>query len=363
MAASSASVARTAKGAIRTASSTAGRMAAASVMHGAWDVSKNDLPVGCGGRLWQVKLNLSVPIQKENRSIERMLRFLPSFLAVVETGSAAAAAERLHKTAAALSYDLRQLHALAGEPLFGRLGRGLQLTQAGTRFAAAARQALDLLARSADPAQPVAATPLRVAAVSGFGRYVLLPALFAVAGERPIELAFLRNEDVARRVREGQADLGFCFTRVRSASLRFAAIYEEQLALIAPPSWRVPKASAALAAWCREHPSVTYEESDFVFAHWHAHTLAGARHRLNQGDHYSELEEAVAAVSAGRGYSIVPVETAERLSTLHPLQVLRARQAGNMLHSATRQGDEAMAVLLESLSMELKRPRRRGTAR
>src|SRR5438874_3660847 len=107
-------------------------------------------------------------------------RYLPAFLAVGRTRSFSRAAESLHRTQPAVSYQIQQLEQQLGARLFDRTTRRLSLTHAGVRlldlcerfFGDFGRLAAGLRDPSASPPDP-----LRIASVSGFGRYVLFPIL------------------------------------------------------------------------------------------------------------------------------------------------------------------------------------------
>lgn len=106
---------------------------------------------------------------------------LRTFLAVLETGSARAAAVRLQVTESAVSASLAALQRDLGVPLFERHGRGLAVTEAGTVFADYARRILGLLDEGVAAArQGVGAETgrLRLAAVTTAGEY-LVPGLLA----------------------------------------------------------------------------------------------------------------------------------------------------------------------------------------
>lgn len=80
------------------------------------------------------------------------LNQLRTFLAVAETGSVRAAAERLFVTQPAVSSALASLSAEVGVPLVTRDGRGLRLTAAGVAFATYTSQALGLLDQAVNAA-------------------------------------------------------------------------------------------------------------------------------------------------------------------------------------------------------------------
>ena len=106
---------------------------------------------------------------------------LQSFLAIVDAGSARAAAAQLHVTESAVSASLAALQQEVGVALFERRGRGLGLTEGGVVFATYARQILGLLDESVVAARSGVAPEagrLRVVATTTAGEH-LLPSLLA----------------------------------------------------------------------------------------------------------------------------------------------------------------------------------------
>jgi LysR family transcriptional activator of mexEF-oprN operon len=77
------------------------------------------------------------------------LNLLPVLVAVADTGSVTAAAERLYLTQSAISAALGRLRAAIGEPIVTRLGRGVVLTERGARLVADARPHLDAILQAA----------------------------------------------------------------------------------------------------------------------------------------------------------------------------------------------------------------------
>lgn len=72
-----------------------------------------------------------------------------SFLAVADTGSVTAAAERLFRTQSAVSLQIKRLEESLGQPLFERLPRGVVLTPRGEQLVPYARRVVALLDEAA----------------------------------------------------------------------------------------------------------------------------------------------------------------------------------------------------------------------
>lgn len=85
------------------------------------------------------------------------LNLLPVLVAVADTGSVSAAAERLYLTQSAISAALGRLKLAIGEALVVRQGRGIVLTERGARLVAEARPHLDAIFQTA--LQPVRFDP------------------------------------------------------------------------------------------------------------------------------------------------------------------------------------------------------------
>jgi DNA-binding transcriptional LysR family regulator len=72
------------------------------------------------------------------------LDLLQTLVAIVDSGSFAAAALRIHRTQSAVSMQMRRLESIAGKPIFDRDGRKARLTPAGETLLAYARRILTL---------------------------------------------------------------------------------------------------------------------------------------------------------------------------------------------------------------------------
>ena len=91
------------------------------------------------------------------------LDLLRTFVAIAETGRFGAAADRVHRTQAAVSLQVRRLEERAQTALFRRRGRVMELTEAGETLLGYARRILDL--------NDAALGALRQGALSGTVRF------------------------------------------------------------------------------------------------------------------------------------------------------------------------------------------------
>lgn len=234
------------------------------------------------------------------------LRYLHTFRAVCEAGSLRAAASTLHRTEQAVSYQLRKLEDALGMPVFRRDSGRLVPNAAGDRLLAFCRDMgrdWDRLHEEMrDAAAPV--EPLRISAVSGFGRYQLLP-LFrdGPLADISIRMRYPTAEDVVRHIESGVSDLGFVHRMDIHDRLSHIALGAEEIVLIAAAD--APQPTLDIESLRQVH-YVTYDESDYVFATWFTQVLGVSSARPNVVAHFEELEEVLDWVIAGRGLSIVP---------------------------------------------------------
>jgi DNA-binding transcriptional LysR family regulator len=260
------------------------------------------------------------------------LRYLPAFRAVCETGSLRAAALTLHRTEQALSYQIRRLEERLGTPLFDRRAGRLAPNARGLRLLEFCRDMHRDWSRVRDALDETAGdAPLRIAAVSGFGRYVLLP-LFrdGPLADVPLRMHYPTAPDVARAVLDGTADLGFVHCPQPHDRLVHEPVAQEEIVMIGPPHM-----AATGLEKLHQAPFVTYDESDYVFATWFAQVAGTAPPPLHAVAHFEELEEVLAWVAAGRGLSIVPADCAASAAGRGDVAVLRwpGRRCTNAIHA------------------------------
>lgn len=230
------------------------------------------------------------------------LTALRAFDAAARHMSFAKAAEELNVTPAALSFQIKSLEEHLGTPLFRRLNRLVELTEAGRALAPDAQSGFETLTRGWRAAQRTQDhQSLTVTAGPAFTAKWLAPRLFEFAQEHPeIELRFsatLRAMDFAR----DDVDVAVRFGYGPDPGLYSLPLAEE---------WVTPVMVPELAA---RHPDpadlkdavlITDESMDFLDppADWAEWSVAmGLAPLKPAGPRFSQADHAVDAALAGAG--------------------------------------------------------------
>lgn len=136
---------------------------------------------------------------------------LRSFVAGVELGAFARAADRLGRSTSAVSAQLKKLEDQAGVDLFRRAGRGLALTDSGETLLAYARRLLDLNDEAVNALKGAALEGwIRLGLQEDFGEALLPRVLGRFARAHPkvrIEGHIARNAQLMEKLAAGQLDL------------------------------------------------------------------------------------------------------------------------------------------------------------
>ncbi len=156
------------------------------------------------------------------------LRQLEYLVAVGETGSIAAAADRVNVSSPSISVAIAQLEQEFGLPLFVRRhAQGLSLTQGGRQFVAEARAVLTAAARLNDLANEITGKvrgPLSVACLQTFAQFVL-PGLRRSFTDLYPEVEFRQFErhqaEIFEGLRQAHFDVALTYDLDIPADLRF----------------------------------------------------------------------------------------------------------------------------------------------
>jgi DNA-binding transcriptional LysR family regulator len=172
-------------------------------------------------------------------------------LVVAQTGSVGEAARRLHKTASAVSQQLRRIEQRFGVALFERAGRGLRPSPAGetvlgslTRLFEEATSLEELL----DELATERVTTLRIAASDYLGEALLLPVLRRLAADATplrFDITTTNSVEAARLLADGLVDVAMVSSH-RPAGPDAVVLCQQRFYWIAPRRGRAQPLRARL---------------------------------------------------------------------------------------------------------------------
>lgn len=164
------------------------------------------------------------------------LRHLRIFVAVCETGSTTAAAEKLYLSQPAVSLAVTELERYYGVRLFDRLAKRLYITEAGREFLQYASHIVGLFdemereVRNLDEAGVI-----RIGTSVTIGNYLLPGYLTAFQHHRPrmrVQAVIENSEVVERYVLENRVDLGLVEGAVHSEYVQSEPFRRDELVAI-----------------------------------------------------------------------------------------------------------------------------------
>ena len=228
-------------------------------------------------------------------------RLLRAFVAIADSGSFTAAADRLHMTQSTMSQQIARLEEAIGRALVDRAARPVRLTVTGERLLGHARRILSL---QSEALTLVAETSGTTSVRSGMPDDIATPEIaraFAAFTKRHKEARLdvttgLRS-DLARRYRAGELDI--VVLKEDTPSADSWASFEE------PIAWFI--AGDAAAALPDPVPLVTFPPGglyrDAMFER-----LERERRRWYVAFTSASLRNVLMAIEAGLGLSLLPVD-------------------------------------------------------
>lgn len=167
---------------------------------------------------------------------DRQLRY---FVRIAELKSLSRAAEDLDQTQSGLSRQLAALEAHVGKPLFVRTGRGVELTEAGTRLLdgiVPAYRSIDQTLQAVRQREGVTQGSVRLATVHTLSYYFMAEVVAQFVSSREhVNLSVMgrSSPEVVALVESGKADIGFVYdAAVASDALASTPLFDDDMCLI-----------------------------------------------------------------------------------------------------------------------------------
>lgn len=272
---------------------------------------------------------------------------LSAFVTVARTGSFSVAAKALFLTQPAVSKRIAALEGHLGTPLFDRIGRKIQVTQAGMALLPRAENILLQIREArhamADLSGEVSGE-LRVATSHHLGLHKLPPVLRAFASRYPrvnLQFEFLDSEVAHERVAQGRCELAVVtLAPSPMPQLICEPIWLDPLVFVAQVSQQTPPSTLIeLSRIPAILPDLKTYTGRLVKACFDARGLPLA---LNMATNY--LETIKMMVSVGLGWSVLPQSMLdEQLQVLPVEEVQLQRCLGVVRHQKRHLSNAASA--------------------
>ncbi|MGH7775921.1 MAG: LysR substrate-binding domain-containing protein, partial [Candidatus Dormibacterales bacterium] len=193
------------------------------------------------------------------------LHQLRTFKAVADRLSFSAAAQELRLTQPSVSYQVKELEAELGMDLLDRLGKRVQLTEAGRLLYGYARRTLNILDEAAlalEELRGVARGTLKVGASITVGIYVIPAALGAFKREHPglaIALEIANRGQIQEQVLRSEIDLAVVGPPLKNPDLTSLPFMTDELVVVAPPNHPLAGKSRISLRELRDEPFIMRE--------------------------------------------------------------------------------------------------------
>ena len=235
------------------------------------------------------------------------LTALRAFDAAARHMSFAKAADELNVTPAALSFQIKSLEDHLGAPVFKRLNRAVELTEAGSALAPDAARAFQQLATGWQAAKRTQDhQSLTVTAGPAFTAKWLAPRLYEFAQAHPeIELRFSASLRIVDLARDG-IDVAIRFGYTADPDLYALPLAEEWVAPVMTPELAAQYTTPARLAEAVliQDQSIDFLDPAVGWAQWFAAMGVGAPKlsgpQFSQGDHAIDAALAGVGVVLGR---------------------------------------------------------------
>lgn len=277
---------------------------------------------------------------------------LNAFIAIAETGSFSEAGERLHLTQPAVSKRIAALEQQLQVRLFDRLGREVNLTEAGRALLPRAYRILSVLEdtrRALSNLNGDVSGRLTLATSHHIGLHRLPPLLRAFTRAHPqvtLDIHFLDSEVAYEEILHGRAELAVITLAPETAApVRAVKVWDDPLDFVAAPEHPLARNARVSLADVARHPAVF--PGGNTFTHHIVQRLfegEGLAPHIAMSTNY--LETIKMMVSIGIAWSVLPrTMLDDQVKPLTLPGIRLSRQLGYILHTERTLSNAARAFM------------------
>jgi DNA-binding transcriptional LysR family regulator len=244
-------------------------------------------------------------------------RRLQVFSTVARLLSFTKAAEALHMTQPAVTFQIRQLEDYFNTRLFDRTHNRISLTTAGHLVKNYADQIISLYNEMDNEVRKLTGDvlgPLVLGASTTIGEYVIPSILGEYQAKFPdvaVRLHVANTEGVLHMVEGNEIDIGIVEGPVGNKNLVSKVCWDDELVVVTPPGHALTKSDSVSVEQIFEYPFISREEGSGTREVIHDHLQASGRDfsDLNLIMEFGSPESIKSAVAAGLGISILSIAT------------------------------------------------------
>ncbi len=280
------------------------------------------------------------------------IQALQAFMAVAETGSFSLAAERLFLTQPAVSKRIAALEGELGTSLFDRIGRHIDLTEAGRALLPRAKQILEQVEDSRRAIANLSGRvegPLHIGTSHHIGLHRLPPLLRAFSAAYPqveFNIQFLDSETASRLVEHGDLELAIVTLPLQPPpNLLVQEVWDDELAAVCSRNHPLARLSKPTLNDLLAHAAILPARGTYTRAVVErAFAKAPRPLRVSMATNYLETIKMLVAV--GLGWSVLPRTMLDDELLALPLAGLSLRRSlGIVRHPARTLSNAAQALL------------------
>ncbi len=277
---------------------------------------------------------------------------LRAFAAVAETGSVSRTAEKLHLTQPSISKRLAGLEQQLRQPLFDRVGRRMNLTDAGRAFLPHAQRMLQEMEdarRALSHLNDDIGGRLSIGTSHHIGLHRLPPVLRRYTQRYPVvdlDIHFMDSEVACEAVLAGKLELGIVTLPAQALSrLKMRRVWDDPLDVVVNRSHPLAGKRRLRLADLAEHPAVLPDEATYTHRIIRAALQKnGLTPRIRLATNYLETLKMLTAINLG--WSVLPRSMLDRsLSVLKLPQLKLHRELGAVWHEKRTLSAAAGALL------------------
>lgn len=282
------------------------------------------------------------------------IQAIRAFLKVNETGSFSRAAEALFITQPAVSKRIASLELALGIPLFDRIGKTVQLTDAGTALLPNYQRILEEIDESHRIVSNLRKTTsghLKLATSHHIGLHRLPPVLKKFSKRYPevvLDLQFMDSEQATQLVLQGEIELGIITLPSQpDERLTLKKVWHDPMHFIVASDHPLSSNNKISRKQLLEEPSILPSSGTYTRAL--INTALGTTDKINILMETNYLETIKAMVKIGLGWGVLPdTMMDDSLITLPVKNIKMKRELGAVLHKA-RTCSSPVNALLELL--------------